>query len=64
MRSAKARFAIEIFANVRALFRAVLTDEEHALSALKLAVFQHGVNAIALVARQGIKLLLEFVIHN
>ena len=64
IRSAKARFAIEIFANVRALLRAVMTDEEHALSALELAVFQHGINAIALVARQGIKLLLEFIIHN
>ena len=64
VRSAQPRFGIEHLAHVGALLSAVCPDEEHALRTLETAFLQYRIDAIALIARKAVKMLLQGFVHN
>ena len=64
VRAAQPRFGFEHLAHVGALLGAVGPDEEHTLRALEAAFLQYRIDAIALIARKAVKMLLQGFFHN
>ena len=62
--SAPKALALKELAHVGSLLGAVRPHEVDALGRLERAALQHGVDAIALVARKGAEMFFEFVGHD